>query len=276
MKRVIGAQIGEFLPVVAGHLGDQRALAVHHFVMGERQHEILAEGVEQAEGQVVVVVLAVDRLALEILQRVVHEAHVPLEAEAQAAGMNRMRDLRPGGGFLGDGDDAGMAAVDFLVHRLQEADRIEVFVAAILVRHPFAMLARIVEVEHRGDGIDAQAVEMEFLGPVERIVDEVGKHLGAAEIVDRGVPVGMEALARILMLVKRGAVEPAQAVGVGREMRRHPVEDDADADLVGAVDEAGETLRLAEAGGRRIEAGGLVAPGRIEGIFGDRAGTRYG
>ena len=96
------------------------------------------------------------------------------------------------------------------------------------------MLARIVEVEHRGDGIDAQAVEMEFLGPVERIVDEVGKHLGAAEIVDRGVPVGMEALARILMLVKGGAVEPAQAVGVGREMRRHPVEDDADADLVGS------------------------------------------
>ena len=72
------------------------------------------------------------------------------------------------------------------------------------------------------------------------------------------------------MLVKRGAVEPAQAVGVGREMRRHPVEDDADADLVGAVDEAGKAFRLAEAGGRRIEAGRLVAPGRIVGMFGDR------
>ena len=64
--------------------------------------------------------------------------------------------------------DAGMAAVEPLVHLLQEADGLEVFVAAIFVRHPFAVLARIVEVEHRGDGIDAQAVEMEFLGPVER------------------------------------------------------------------------------------------------------------
>ena len=40
--------------------------------------------------------------------------------------------------------------------------------------------------------------------------------------------------------------------------------------LWAAVDEAGKAFRLAEAGGRRIKAGRLVAPGRIEGIFGDR------
>jgi hypothetical protein len=56
------AQVGEFLPVVAGHLADQRALAVHHFVVRERQHEVLGEGVEQAEGQLVVVVAAMDRV----------------------------------------------------------------------------------------------------------------------------------------------------------------------------------------------------------------------
>ena len=47
---VVGAQVGELLPVVARHLAEQRALAVHHLVVAERQHEILAEGVEQAEG----------------------------------------------------------------------------------------------------------------------------------------------------------------------------------------------------------------------------------
>ena len=62
------------------------------------------------------------------------------------------------------------------------------------------------------------------------------------------------------MLVERGAVELHQPVLVDREMRRHPVEDDADAGAVGAVDETRKAVRIAEAGGRRIEAGGLVAP----------------
>ena len=53
-------------------------------------------------------------------------------------------------------------------------------------------------------------------------------------------------------------------------MRRHPVEDDADAGPVRAVDEARKALRVAEAGGRRIEPGRLVAPGRIVGMLGDR------
>jgi hypothetical protein len=34
-------EIGETLPFVAGHAVDHRALAVHHFVVRERQHEVL-------------------------------------------------------------------------------------------------------------------------------------------------------------------------------------------------------------------------------------------
>ena len=63
MKREIGAQIGEALPAVARHLADQRALAVHHLVMAQRQDEVFVEGVEQAEGQIVVMIFAVDRVA---------------------------------------------------------------------------------------------------------------------------------------------------------------------------------------------------------------------
>ncbi len=70
----------------------------------------------------------------------------------------------------------------------------------------------------------------------------------------------MEALARVGMLVERGAVELHKPVLVHREMRRHPVEDDADAGAMGAIDEARKAVRVAEAGRRRIEAGRLVAP----------------
>ena len=59
-------QVGELLPQVAGHLVQQRALAVDHFVVRHRQHEVLVEGVDQAEGQLVVVVAAVDRIVLHV------------------------------------------------------------------------------------------------------------------------------------------------------------------------------------------------------------------
>ena len=72
------------------------------------------------------------------------------------------------------------------------------------------------------------------------------------------------------MLVERRAVETREPVLVGREMRRHPVEDDAEPGLMGAVDEAREAVRLAEARGRREEAGRLVAPGGVERMLGDR------
>ena len=53
-------------------------------------------------------------------------------------------------------------------------------------------------------------------------------------------------------------------------MRRHPVQDHADVVLVAVVDEVTEIIRSAEATGRRVVAGGLVAPGGVVGVFGDR------
>ena len=72
------------------------------------------------------------------------------------------------------------------------------------------------------------------------------------------------------VLVQVGAVEAGQAVGVGREVRRHPVEDHADAPLVEVVDEAHELLRRAVARGRGEVAGRLVAPRPVERVLHDR------
>ena len=149
--------------------------------------------------------------------------------------------------LFGDHERAGMGAIDFGVGALQELDGFEVVVAAELVGYPLPRLARIVEVEHRGDRIDAKAVDMELLEPVERVVDEEGRHFLAPKIVDRRVPVGMVALARIGMLVERRSIEIGEPVLVGREMRRHPIEDDADARLVRSIDEVLEGSRIAEA-----------------------------
>ena len=82
---VQGPQVGELGPAVPGHLVEHRPLAVDDLVVGEGQHEVFVPGIKQAEGQVVLVVAAEERVDLEVLERVVHPAHVPLVAETEAA-----------------------------------------------------------------------------------------------------------------------------------------------------------------------------------------------
>ena len=100
--------------------------------------------------------------------------------------------------------------------------------------------------------------------PVQRVRVEEVPHLVAAEIEDERAPVGMGAAARIRVLVQRRAVEARERPLVAREVRRHPVEHDADAAAVQPVDERAEVVRRAEARGRREVAGHLVAPGAAE------------
>jgi len=70
----------------------------------------------------------------------------------------------------------------------------------------------------------------------------------------------MRAAARVLVLVERGSVEACERPLVAREVRRHPVEDHADALPVQLVHERAKVVRIAEARGRREVAGDLVPP----------------
>ncbi len=261
---VQAAQVGELLPAVAGHLVDQRALAVDDLVVRQRQDEVLAERVDERERQLVVVVAAVDRVLLEVVQRVVHPAHVPLESEAQAAEIRRARDARPRRRLLGRADDARLVAMQDLVELLEEGDRLEVLAPAELVGHPLARLARVVEVEHRGDGVHADPVGMELARPEQRVGEQEVLDLVAPVVEDERAPVGVRAAARVLVLVERRAVEASERPGVAREVRRHPVQQHADAVLVHAVDEAAEVVGRAEVRRRRVVRGHLVAPGAAE------------
>ncbi len=230
MRPIVGAQRGELLPRVARHPRDQRALAVHDLVVRERQHEVLGERIHEAERDLVVVPLAVHRRAPHVGERVVHPPHVPLEAEPEAAGVGRARHARPGGRLLGERHHAGMLRVDGLVQLAQERDRLEVLVAAEPVRPPLAGLARVVEVEHRRDRVDAQPVDVIALEPEQRVGDEVVDDFLPTEVVDGGVPVGLEADARIARIrrarcrrIARGrAGRPESARAPSRGSRRFP------------------------------------------------------
>ena len=70
----------------------------------------------------------------------------------------------------------------------------------------------------------------------------------------------MTALAWIFMFVEGCAVEAAQGMTVGREMRRRPIQNNADAVFVAAVDKIHKILGGAVAAGNGKIAGNLVSP----------------
>ena len=264
----VGAQVGQLLPPVAGHLAQQRALAVHHLVVADRQAVVLGVGVDHRERHLVMVVTAVDRLALHVVERVVHPAHVPLQAEAETAQVHRPGDPRPRRGFLRDGDDAWHPPVDDRVHLLQEGNGVEVLPAAVLVGQPLAFLARVVEVEHRGNRVDPQPVDVKLLQPVRGVGDQKVLDLVAPEVEDVRAPVHLLAAAGISVLVERRPVEAGEGEVVLGEMRRDPVDDHADAGLVQPVDEVAQFVGRAEPRRGRVVRRDLIAPGAAEGMFG--------
>jgi hypothetical protein len=60
------AQAREALPLVARHLRQQGSLAVHDFVVTDREDEILRERVQQTEREIAVMPTAMDRIVLEV------------------------------------------------------------------------------------------------------------------------------------------------------------------------------------------------------------------
>lgn len=267
----VGPVRGPLLPpVAAGHLRHQRSLAVHHLVVRDRQDVVLAEGVDHPEGHVVVVVLAVHRLLRHVAQRVVHPAHVPLQAEAEPAGVRRPGHPRPGRGLLRDGHHARAAPVHGRVHLLEQRHRVQVLPAAVLVGRPLALAARVVEVEHRGHRVHPQPVHVELLAPVHGVGDEEVADLLAAVVELQRPPVRVRGPARVLVLVQRPPVELRERPLVAREVRGHPVDDHPDPGPVQRVHQETEVVRGAHPRGRRVEPGDLVAPGAAEGVLGDR------
>ena len=78
---VVGAQVGKLLPCVSRHAIENGFFTVYHFIMRQRQDKVFGVVVQHAEGQLVVMVLTMNRIQLHVVQRVVHPAEVPLIPE---------------------------------------------------------------------------------------------------------------------------------------------------------------------------------------------------
>ena len=265
-----GAQVCKLGVVLAGHLVDQAALAVHHLIVADGQHKILAEGVEEAEGDLVVVAGTEERVSLHVAEHIVHPAHVPLEVEAKAAVRSRLCDHGPCSGFFRNHVLVGVTAQHGVVQLAQESNSLQIFLAAVLVRLPLALLAVIVQIQHGCHRVHAQTVDMVLLQPIQCAGDQEALHLAAAEVEHHGAPLLMFAALRIRVLVAGFAIKVVQAELILREVSRHPVHDHADAGGMELIHKGHQVLGGAVAAGGCKIAGDLIAPAAVKRIFHDR------
>ena len=111
----------------------------------------------------------VNRIFCHVAQSVVHPPHVPLQAIAEAPARSWRRNTGPGSRFFGNHDDTRVAAVDSGVGFLDELDGLKIFSPTELVGAPLTLFTRVVQVEHRCDGIHTQTINMELFKPVVRV-----------------------------------------------------------------------------------------------------------
>src|SRR5688572_30705693 len=101
---------------------------------------------------------------------------------------------------------------------------------------------------------------METVTPKKRVGRQKIPDLMPAEIENERAPILMRSLPRILMLVKRCAIEARQRPFVPRKMGGNPIHNHANPSFVQRIDQKLKILRGAIPARRRIEAGDLVSP----------------
>src|SRR5690554_1428820 len=98
----------------------------------------------------------------------------------------------------------------------------------------------------------------------------------ATIIVDQGTPILVSATAGVFMFVKCCAIKVGEGVLIIGKVPRHPVQYHADVVLVTLVDQVTQIIRAPVTAGRGIIAGGLVTPGFIQRVLGNRQQLNVG
>ena len=263
-------QVGKFLPLVTGHFPQHIALAVHHFIVGEGEHIVFAVVVPHTEGDVVLVELAEPGVHAEIVEHIVHPAHIPLQVEAETPHVSRPRNHRPGSGFFGNGEDTGEVAENRMVDLAQEVGCFDIFPTPVLVGDPLPFFPAVVEVEHGCHRIHPNAIDVVLIEPEEGVGHQEVANFVTSVVKNQGAPFFVFPFARVGVFVEVRAVKEGQTVTVFGEVTGNPVDNHPNAFLVAEIDKVHQILGLAVAGGGGIVPGDLISPRPVKGVFGDR------
>ncbi len=198
---------------------------------------------------------------LDGLDPIVGDIHRHTVVEAVAAILELRSQARHTRHLLGNRDGIGVHLVNELVGQRQVADSVIVLMTIEIVSVATEGLTQSVTVvEHRGDTIETETVEVELFEPVLTVRQEEVDHLVLAVVETEGVP------CRMLMTV--AGIE--ELVGVASQiaktfhlvlhgMRVHNIHDDGNTVLVGGIDEFLQLVGSAETAGGSKERAHMIA-----------------
>ena len=174
-----------------------------------------------------IIVCTIFRTSTEIVQGIVHPAHVPFIVKSKTALGNRIGNFREGSGIFGCEDRRWVEILESLVHVLKELYCIQVY--------PTSRVA--LPVDRAADRIHTDTVHVEFTHPVigtglqETSCFAAGMHkVAASPFADTD--------SRVRILIKRSSVIICQTVSVHSEMNRNKVHQHADAVFVAGIHES--------------------------------------
>src|SRR5208337_3082571 len=134
-------------------------------------------------------VAAVEGIFAEVIQSVVHPAHVPLEIESKATILARSCHFRPCGSFFRKSQDVRKLLVYQGVESFKKLYGLNVLAPAEFIGQPLAGSTGIVQVQHGRDGVHAQAVNVILVEPKQCVGEQKGADLGALEVECERAPV---------------------------------------------------------------------------------------
>ena len=97
---VHSTRLWKFCFIFSVHLSENGSLSVYRLVVRERKYIALAVVVHHRKGQAVIVADAVFRRGAEVVESVVHPAHIPFVVKTETSVFRSLCDSRIGGGIL--------------------------------------------------------------------------------------------------------------------------------------------------------------------------------
>jgi len=184
------------------------------------------------------------------LKPVVRNAHGEAVVEAAAACRGRTGQARHAADVFRDGDGVGTYGVDEFVGQGEVHQGLEIDISVEVVgigEERFTESA--VVVEHAGDAVETEAVDMVFIEPEAAIGEQEVQHFRFAVVEAARIPGGVLAPTAGMEILIGGAVETRQPLGfIFDGMRMHEIDDNAQAHAVSGIDQGFQFVRCSEAG----------------------------
>ena len=197
------------------------------------------------------------------------DPHAEAVIKPDAAVRNLFAHSRHTGHVLRHGNGRRFHFADQFVGELEIGHGVHIRVhGEILVERTEIRSECMVEIQHGGHAVKAEAVKMVFLQPESQIAQQEMQHFRLAVVEALGAPgrvVASAALVEELIGCAVKQIDALQRIADGVGM--HHIQQNANAHAVRPVHKIFQILGVTEAAGSCIEAAHLIAEGSIEGML---------